>query len=392
MKKVLIIGPNYFNFNQSIQCAFKTLGWQTVVESYDNPIHPFRGWVKWRRKFSFNRQKLKDRQDEKFNQHIIEVFNQEQPDFVFVLNGDILFAETFDFFRKSAKTALWMYDFLSRYPKSYGHIDHVDAFFCYEMQDVENYLLQGKIAYFLPQACDEKDYFPIKIEKDIDILFIGILYRYQKRIELLRAVIENFTNKKIVIIGKYKPFEKNPLKWLFREKRSIYTNQNIPVNQVNKYYNRAKIVLNIHHETQQNGANPKVFEICSAGAYQICDANPFIESLFPNGEVGLYHNEEELIACINDALQNDKSENAKRANEIIVNGHTFIHRIKTMLEQIQEGVKEIEESGQELGQELQNKTLYSEILEFLLEKPLSKQKFTLTERGTAFLKLINLKK
>ena len=331
MPKVLLIGPTYFNFNQSMKHAFEKLGWQVVVEGYDTPIHPFRGWWKLRRKFSCNRQKLKERLDVNFNQFIIEVFNRDQYDLVFVLNGEILFTETLDFFRKTAKVVLWAYDALSRYPKSYGHINHVDAFFCYEMKDVENYRHEGKTAFFLPQACDENDYFPTDNAKEIDILFIGILYHYQKRIDLLRTVTEKFADKKIVIIGKYKPFEKNPLKWIFREKRAIYTNKNIPVTQVNNYYNRAKIVLNIHHETQQNGANPKVFEICASGAYQICDHNPYIASLFPNGEIGLYKNEQELLALIEDALQNDKSEQAQKAYNIVINAHTFEERIKEML-------------------------------------------------------------
>jgi len=138
-------------------------------------------------------------------------------------------------------------------------------------------------------------------------------------------------NNQILIIGKYKPFEKNPIKWLLREKRGVFTNKNILPQEVNQLYNRAKIVLNIHHETQQYGANPKVFESSGAGAYQICDHNPYIASLFPNGEVGLYKNEQELFDLIEDALQNDKSENAKNAQEIILANHTFLHRVKEML-------------------------------------------------------------
>ncbi|MDR1583426.1 MAG: glycosyltransferase [Prevotellaceae bacterium] len=304
------------------------------TESYDTPIHPFKGLLKWLRKFSFNRKKLKKQQDAKFNVHVIDTFLRVQPDLVFILNGDILFVETLDLFRKTSKVVLWMYDALSRYPASKEHIDHVDVFYSYEMADVENYRRQGKAAYFLPQACDENDYYPTNTEKDIDILFVGVLYRYNKRIKLLKAVTNRFADKKILIVGIYKPWYKNPFKWLFREKRHIYTNKNVPVNEVNNYYSRARIVLNIHHETQQQGANPKVFEICGAGQYQICDANPFIESLFPNSEIGLYCNEIELLANIEDALQNDKSEKARCGREIVLAEHTFKHRIKEILIQI----------------------------------------------------------
>ena len=90
-------------------------------------------------------------------------------------------------------------------------------------------------------------------------------------------------------------------------------------------------MLNIHHEQQRNGANPKVYEIAASGAYQICDANPYIEQLFPNGEVGLYHNEQELYALIDYALTHDMSAQAQAAHDIIVQHHTFTQRIQKML-------------------------------------------------------------
>ncbi|MDR2511457.1 MAG: glycosyltransferase [Bacteroidales bacterium] len=343
MSKVLIIGPNYFNFNQSVKRAFENLNWTVVVEGYDTPIHPFTTLLKWKRKFSPNREKLWTQQATKFNQFVAERFTEIAPNLVFVLNGEILFTETLDFFRKTAKVAVWTYDAISRFPKARKHIDHCDAMFCYEKQDVDDFSAQGKTAYFLPQACDETLYFldPQSPEKDIDILFIGVLYNYQKRIELLKSVVKSFPNKKILIIGKYKPFEKNPLKWLFREKRNIYTNRNIPFEQVNAYYNRAKVVLNIHHETQTYGANPKVFEICGAGTYQICDANPFIETLFPNNEIGLYHNEKELITLIEEALKsvgfqkpNKFDKAATSARKIMFSEHTFTQRIAFMLNKL----------------------------------------------------------
>jgi len=334
MPKLLLIGPNYFNFNNSVKAAFENLGWSVHVEGYDTPIHPFKGMMKWRRKFSLNRNKLKQKQDAKFNHSVTDVFKREKPDLVFVINGEILFAETLNFFHATSKVMLWMYDALSRYPQSQKHIDHVDAFFCYEMEDVEFFGKQGKKACFLPQACDEKEYYPINTKKDIDILFVGVLYRYNKRIKLLKAVVEQFSDKKLLIVGKYKPIEKNPIKWLFRERKDIYTNKNLSPNEVNRLYNHAKIVLNIHHETQKYGANPKVFEICASGAYQICDYNPYIASVFPNGEVGLYKNEQELFDLIEDALKNDKSEQALCAHNIVKTAHTFEERIKKVLRAI----------------------------------------------------------
>ncbi|MDL2297068.1 glycosyltransferase [Bacteroidales bacterium OttesenSCG-928-B11] len=332
MPKILIIGPNFHNFNISIARAFEQLGWEALIEGYDTPIHPFRGFVKWRHKFSQNKAKFKEQQKNKYKLFIEQRFIEYDPDFVFILNGDILFSETLDFFRGKCKVALWLFDNVMNISPSINHVDHVDSCFCYEQENVIFYEKSGRKTYFLPQAYDPSIYYPKeKQEKDIDILFVGNLYISQKRIQYIRKVVQAFTNKKMVVIGEYKPWYKNPLKWLLREHRDIYTNRNIHYLQVNDYYNRARVVLNIHHEQQKDGANPKVFEISGAGAYQICDANPYIESLFPNGEVGLYRDEKELIALIDNALKNDQSENANKAHEIVIQNHTFLHRVKEML-------------------------------------------------------------
>ena len=333
MQKVLIIGPNFFNFNQSMKDAFQTLGWEVHLESYDEPIHPFKGVLKWRHKFSFNRKSLKQKFREKYARYIRYVFDQFNPDLVLILNGTILKSDILTFFRKTAKVVLWMYDSVFRYPQCINHIDLVDYAFFYEQKDITYYQALGKKAYFLPQAADVNIYHPIhtNISKTIDILFVGVLYRYQKRIDLLTKIVKRFSKSKIKIVGKYKPIEKNILEWLFREKRTIFTNRNIVPSEVNTLYNQSRMVLNIHHETQTEGANPKVFEICASGAYQICDYNPYIVSLFSNGEVGLYKNEKELFDLIEDALKNDKSEQAKKAHEIVINNHTFEARVKEIL-------------------------------------------------------------
>ncbi|MDR1757211.1 MAG: glycosyltransferase [Culturomica sp.] len=329
--KVLIISTAFFGYQDSVASAFANLGHQVVIETYDSPIHPFRGLLKWRHKFSCNKVKLRKRAADKYNKYIIGRFDRIRPDLVFILNGEILHAQTLDTFRKQSKVAVWMYDALSRYPDCREHIDHVDAFFCYECEDVKSLSEEGKKAWFLPQACDESVYYIVEGEKELDILFVGNLYKYYRRVRYIKRVIERFRDKKITVYGVYKPYYKNTLKWLFREKRSIFKNKNIPPSEVNRLYNKARVVLNIHHETQQNGANPKVYEICGSGAYQICDANPYIESIFPHGEVGLYHNEEELIALIDRALTHDQCENAKKAHEIIYREHTFLHRIENVL-------------------------------------------------------------
>jgi len=166
MYKVFIIGPNFFNFNQSIRESFQTLGWDICLESYDEPIHPFKGLLKWQHKFSLNREKLKEKHTNKYQNYITEKFLQFGPDLVIVLNGTILKSETLVFFKQTAKVVLWMYDSVFRFPKCLNHIDFVDYAFFYEQKDVAYYQALGKEAYFLSQAADTNIYYPIKYSND----------------------------------------------------------------------------------------------------------------------------------------------------------------------------------------------------------------------------------
>lgn len=334
MSRVLIISSPYFGYQNSVGRAFQELGYEVHIETYDEPIHPFKGLLRWRHKFAVNKERLRAKSRALYDIHIKQVFDTFRPDIVFIYNGNILLDERLDYFRKTSKVICWMYDSVQRrgMERSRDHIDHADAVFCFEESDVEYYSAQGKKSYFLPQAADSSVYFPMnRSEKDIDIMFVGAIYTSQKRIDMLKYLISKFPDKKIVIYGEYKPYFKNPVKWLFRERRDIYKNHNIPPEKVNKLYNRTKVALNIHNAQTFNGANPRVFEACAAGAYQVCDTNPFIESLFQNEEIGLYHSKEEMVEKIQYALEHDMSSQSKAGYEIITAEHTFLARVKYML-------------------------------------------------------------
>lgn len=331
---VLIIGPNYFNYLTATAKAFERQGWTSVVESYDNPIHPYTTFMKWRWKLSRNREKLQARSRREYNRFILERFESVKPQMVFIMNGEILESSTLDAFRKQAKVGLWMFDTRHQLSASVGHIDHVDAMFCYEKTDSDWYLEQGKQAYFLPQACDTDTYFPMNIKKDIDILFVGNLYTSSKRMETIQAVVNRFPDRIIRVYGLYKPWYKGFLKWLFRERRDVYKNKTVAPDQVNELYNRSRVVLNIHHEHQVSGANPRTFEIIGSGSWQVCDANPYIEEIFSNDEIGLYHNQEELFALIEKGLTHNMSADAQKAKLKLDACHTFDVRVREVIEKL----------------------------------------------------------
>lgn len=331
-RTVLIIGPNYFNFPQATKAAFEREGWNTSVDLYDTPVHPYTTLMKWRYKLSLNKERIRQRSKDKYNDHVLEVFRNTRPQLVFVMNGEPVFDSTLDAMRQESKVVVWLFDNRDRLPDALSHIDHSDLLLCYEQEDVDWYASQGKKAYFLPQACDTATYHPVECPKDIDILFIGNLYTSPKRMQTMQAVVEKFCGKyHIEVYGRYKPWYKGFFTWLTREHREIYKNDMVAPAKVNELYNRARVVLNIHQELQKDGANPRTFEIPGSGAWQICDYNPYIQKLFGPDEIGIYHDQEELFALIEKGLNQDMTACAQKARNKVLEQHTYDVRVREIL-------------------------------------------------------------
>ena len=333
MPRVLIIGPQFYHFLPAVGAAFRELGWTVRVEGYTAPVHPYRWYNKCRYKLSRKKETLERRSLERYQVSVLRLFETFRPELVFVLNGDFLTGATLESMRRSARVALWMFDTVSRLPGARGHEEHVDALFCFDKGDVLAFEARGVQAWFLPQACDTTVYHPIPdVRKDIDILFVGNLLYSPRRKQLMNAVIDRFPDRRIRVYGWYQPWFKGFGAWLQRPHKRIYRNVNVSPERTNRLYNRARVVLNIHQEHQQDGANPRVFEICGAGAWQVCDRNPYTETLFPPGSVGLYGNTQELLDRVAEALAAGDGLLAATAYHEVVEHHSFRNRIERVLE------------------------------------------------------------
>lgn len=337
MPKVLIIGPTYFNFLEAVSSAFAQLGWESEAEPFDVPVHPYNALMKCRWKIARDRASILAQSRSRFRAAAESHFDRYRPDLVFILNGDMLEPETLDRWRsRDCKVALWLFDNIVRLPRAETLSRHADQTFSFDQDDADTL-----DAIFLPQACDTDIYKPLGLSRDIDILFVGNLWTSPRRKELTAKVIDAFPDRKIEVWGLYQPWYKGLAKWMKRPCRDIYKNRNLAPAAVNERYNRSKVVLNIHQEFQTDGANPRVFEICGSGAYQVCDSNPYVSGLFPQGSVALYHTEEEMISAIAKALENSETlqNSAKAARDTVLAGHTFVTRIRTVLDALELSVK-----------------------------------------------------
>jgi spore maturation protein CgeB len=333
MKKILIVGPDFFGYNQSIERAFRNLRFETKVIGWAP------GEVKTlKEKIGYYTQRNKevffDNVKEKFNQQVNELYQSFRPDLVFIIQGNYVLKSTVK--DMPCQKVLWMMDSIYRAKGAYEIRNDVDHIFLFEKTDVEKLWQTDRIkSFFLPLALDESVYYPMNLERPIDILFVGTLY--QKRIEMLERLVERFKNKNIQIYGRfYSPFRKT-LFHLLRENKNIFLNKNISPSQVNEVYNRSKVCINIHHDQSSYGVNQRFFEIPGSGSFQLVENNPFVLDHFSEKEIMTYHSEEDLFRKIETGLKDPETalEMAQRAYKKVLESHTFTHRVKEMLQTIQ---------------------------------------------------------
>lgn len=329
MKKVLIIGPDFFNYNQSIERAFNKLNFETRVLSYSpGEVISLKDKIEYYS--TRNKGAFFDKVKEKFNKQIIDLYKSFQPELVFVIQGNYVFKSTVE--SMQCKKVLWMMDSIYRAKGAYDLRNNIDFIFVFEKTDIDRLWQSDKIeAHFLPLAVDETVYYPMPAKSEIDILFVGNLY--QKRMQLLERISDRFKDKVVRIYGRYfSPF-KNPVRQFFRRNKNVFLNENLHPSEVNAAYNKSKICLNIHHDQSQYGVNQRFFEISGSKAFQIVDNNPFVKDNFANDEIMTYSSEEDLAQKIERVLNEQvdtQSMKEKAYNKILAN-HTFGHRIKEVL-------------------------------------------------------------
>lgn len=333
MKKVMIVGPKFYDYYLSIERGFKNLGFSTsAICYYDAEVSTLGEKASYL--FSTSRKNFFDKKRDQFNNDVLKLYITFQPDLVFIIQAMELYKDTVEKMT-GCKKVLWMMDSIFRIERGYALRKSVDEIFVFEKTDIPKLWEEDKIkAHFLPLALDEKVYFPIDAKKEIDLLFVGALY--ENRLRLLENICDRFKEYNIKIYGwYYSPFRR-PYYHLFRKHKKAFLNKNISPRKVNELYSRSKICLNIHHTQNRYGVNQRFFEISGSRSFQLVDQNEYISDNFTEKEILMYKSEGELVEKIEAALTGkiDIALQAQRAYTKILSEHTFTHRMQEMLDNI----------------------------------------------------------
>lgn len=346
-RRALLIGPDFFGYNQSIAQALEARGYATTV--IDSPTHTPKGWLNRLRidlAGALGVRRYAERWRRDFNARVARTGAALSPDLLLVVKGDWVEPETFRDI-PARRRAIWFHDAARRSGRRHLELARLaDAAFVFEKSDVAALRAEGvEDVRFLPMGFDPARYRDEgRAEKDVDLCFVGRMY--PEREALLTRLSDELPEIRMEVWGRYVRY-REPRTWrlwlarrLDARQARTWRNRNITPEQVNDLYNRSRIVLNIHHAQSQEGCNPRTFEIMGAGAFQIADANRYIRETFGDGIVR-YEDPAALAPLVRSWLARDAERAAKAAWARRESAkHTFDARVADLLAALEEGAQD----------------------------------------------------
>lgn len=333
MKKVLIVGPEYFGINESIADAFLEFGFETKVFNFSES-YP----VNYKTKIThglFNKLGYSyfiNKYNDKINKEIIDIYKSYSPDIVLIIKGHKIYQETL-MTMKNSNLVLWMMDSVTRVQAIMNTIRLYDFVFVFEENDIEILNSKGIKSYYLPLALDKNRYWPIEnTNKEIDIIFVGSLY--PERIKILKQIIKVFPDKKIVICGFFPSWLVNLKNLSLRlgKYRRYFNLRPVSPEEINVLYSKSKIVLNLHLNYSLSGCNLRFFEIAGTKNIQIVNRKTIIDKEF-NMEPLVFDRYDEIFKIIEDVFKEniDVDSIIEDVYNKTINNHTYFNRVETIL-------------------------------------------------------------
>ena len=200
----------------------------------------------------------------------------------------------------------------------YSSYDYVYIASIYWSKHVREVIKKDNISYLL-QCTDPEIFKHIDVKEDIDILFVG------NSRNVFRKIIKDLLPVKYTVYIFGSLWEK------FIDSKYI-KGKNIPNEKLFIYYNKAKIILNDHwNDMREKGfISNRIFDVSACRKFIITDKVLGLEDIFKNSII-VYDGTRENLLYLIDKYINDKAlreEKALLAQQIVLNSHTFEHRVR----------------------------------------------------------------
>ncbi len=265
-----------------------------------------------------------------------------EPDLLFGVSQSPFFRQNLSYCsKKGVKIACWFVEDCHRFTSWKNIAPYCNFFFIIQKEPIISQLKRiCTNTKYLPLAANPKIHRPLKLshsEKErwgADISFVGA--GYPNRIELFSRLLH------------FKSFKIWGNDWNMAKDTPLYhkiqeNGRRVTTEEYVKIFNASKINLNVHSSMNplEIGAgdfvNPRTFEIAACRAFQIVDKRSLLAELFTPDELVTFASMDELITLIDDFLASDyaRKECASKSYKRIIKEHTYLHRMKEMMEYIE---------------------------------------------------------
>ncbi|MCK0471935.1 glycosyltransferase [Alkalihalobacillus sp. APA_J-10(15)] len=263
---------------------------------------------------------------------------QNKPDVVLVLKRQLPADWIQSFNKHRIPIGLWVVDDPYLIKKHVLRGYHYDFILTQEINAPAFYEKRGMRAFYLPLAVNTSTYFPQEVESDYqsDICFVGS--GMANRIRLLHQLGNCFVHETIRIIGRWWEPLQNQL-----GRNHFILNKPISAEEASKYYNGAKIVLNMHRNPYDSKHNPsriqaatpnnRTFDIAACSAFQLTSYRKAISDFYQKDEIIEYQSVDDLVKKVEYYLvqSHERREIAKRAYKRTMNAHTYSVRLTDLI-------------------------------------------------------------
>jgi spore maturation protein CgeB len=305
--RVLVAGPEYYNYSDSVAWAVGELGHQ-VAQCNFATFGPGQSYLvrklhKWGCR-GFERAHLR-----RWEETFLQACDAFRPDCCLVINGNWIRRPLLERVKASGvQLRLWMIDSISRMPESEESLGCYDARFSFDHRDGP-YILEkhGLSCPYCPVGYDPRIYRPgEQVDRDIDISFVGVPVRY--RLGILREVAAHARHRgyRLAAFGDYwdpryfwkrRRFDRRP-PFL----QAFVHNHCLAPAEAAAVYRRSRICLNIHIPDHE-GVNPRTFEILGTRSFQLTDRKPMLDRLLTDGtDLVVYEDVQDLLGKIDHYL------------------------------------------------------------------------------------------
>lgn len=354
-RKVLVIGPELIlQWTESTARALESLGCTVRTHFYNRS--GLRRGAKGFRQYVFRRiglalpdipQPLLRRYGAwlaaRTSRMLLDEARAFKPDLILVLKGESLRAETLQALKvqTEATMAVWWVDhpFMNaetRHPwqEVPACIPFYDCCFVFDRAyEAELRTAGAKLVRFLPCAADPTLFNPQRLTNGEQVAYganVSLIGVYtESRSRVVRALSQEPG------LGIWGPGWQACLSSGEGTHGQAFRGESLPPSDACKVYNASLVNLNTHHHQSQNtGLNTRAFEIPAAGAFELTDHVPGMETLLePGREVGVYRSPEEAAELTRYFIktEGERRRIAEAGHRRVMGEHTYRHRMEALL-------------------------------------------------------------